>query len=126
MASLIITAWSLAFPFLYGLLFSRIFGIKQKLDQWILVTLQVSASVICGVLFVMAGWCLNASSLLDTQLAEITAAVIAFFAPMVVFHGLVWQTLLRDRKLNGFLISLICCSTYVLPFVIAYIIHDIF
>ena len=117
MSAFITIVWSLAYPFLYGLLISRLFGIKKPLDQWILVCLQISSYVISLVLFVMAG--INESNLtVNTQLANAVAAVLAFYTPMFVFHGLVWQFLLRDRKLNGFLISLICCSIFVIPIII--------
>ena len=33
-------------------------------------------------------------------------------------EGSVWQLLLKDRKLNGFLISFICNVIFVLPYVI--------
>ena len=118
MSTFVSIVWSLAYPFLYGFLISRLFGIKKPLDQWILVCLHISAFIVSLVLFVMVGYTLRDSKVIDnTQLSTAIAAVIAFFTPMFVYHGLVWQFLLRDRKLNGFLISLICCAIFVIPFV---------
>ena len=118
MSTFVSIVWSLAYPFLYGFLISRLFGIKKPLDQWILVCLHISAFIVSLVLFVMVGYTLRDSKVIDnTQFATAIAAVIAFFTPMFVYHGLVWQFLLRDRKLNGFLISLICCAIFVIPFV---------
>ena len=118
MSTFVSIVWSLAYPFLYGFLISRLFGIKKPLDQWILVCLHISAFIVSLVLYVLAGWSITSSSTISNpQFAIAIAGVIAFFTPMFVYHGLVWQFLLRDRKLNGFLISLICCAIFVIPFI---------
>ena len=114
MSVLALIAWSIAYPFLYGLLISRLFGISKPLDQWILVCLQISSTVLSLIISIVVY-----GSLYDMLGAKSSVALvvpyIAGYACMFVCHGLVWQFLLRDRKMNGFLISLLCCAIYVLP-----------
>ena len=114
MSFLALIAWSIAYPFLYGLLISRLFGISKPLDQWILVCLQISSTVLSLIIAIMVYGSLY--DLLGLK-SSVTLVVpyIAGYACMFVCHGLVWQFLLRDRKMNGFLISLLCCAISAIP-----------
>ena len=116
MASIFTLGWVVAFPFLYGLLISRLFGIKKPIDHWILVCLQISSSVLAFICEAYVFSLIKTSDLLPSRYAGPLSAVIGLFVPMFVYHGLIWQFVLKDRKLNGFLISLICTSAYCFPF----------
>ena len=100
--------WALAFPFIYGQLLSRLFGLKKPLDHWILFCLHISVTILCCAAYMLV---VSFSSM------EIVSLLFAFIL-MTALEGLVWQFFLIDRKLNGFLISLICCSGFITPFVI--------
>jgi len=115
MSGLVIIVWSVAYPFLYGLLISRLFGIKKPLDQWILVCLQIS-SMVLGLIFmtIFASFAVNIG-MGSHEAAFPFLSLASLFVPMFVYHGLVWQLLLKDRKFNGFLISLICNAIYASP-----------
>ena len=100
---------------MYGLLISRLFGISKKLDQWILVCLQIS-SMVLGLIFmtIFASFAVNIG-MGSHEAAFPFLSMASLFVPMFVYHGLVWQLLLKDRKFNGFLISLICNAIYLFP-----------
>lgn len=108
--------WTVGFPFLYGLLISRLFGIQKPIDQWILVCLHISSTVLSYICLITVYGFITNSTPLNSTSANIVSTAIGFFVPLFVYHGLVWQFVLKDRKLNGFLISLICCSIYCVPF----------
>ena len=101
--------WIIVFPFIYGLLISRLFGLKKKLDWWIVVLLHISASsvgaIICFLLFLVVN--------------NLVLFLVSLFCILVGVEGLIWQLFLKDRKLNGFIVSLICNSIFYFPIVIA-------
>ena len=98
-AFLILICWMLSYPFLYGQLFSRFFGLKKKIDHWILFFLHISLSLLLFVPLV-----LTSAYTFDS---DIFGFVIVYVL-LAVFEGLVWQFILKDRKMNGFFISAIC------------------
>ena len=101
--------WIIVFPFIYGLLISRLFGLKKKLDWWIVVLLHTSASsvgaILCFLLFLVVN--------------NLVLFLVSLFCRLVGVEGLIWQLFLKDRKLNGFIVSLICNSIFYFPIVIA-------
>lgn len=101
--------WIIVFPFIYGLLISRLFGLKKKLDWWIVVLLHISASsvgaILCFLLFLVVN--------------NLVLFLVSLFCILVGVEGLIWQLFLKDRKLNGFIVSLICNSIFYFPIVIA-------
>ena len=101
--------WIIVFPFIYGLLISRLFGLKKKLDWWIVVLLHISASsvgaILCFLLFLVVN--------------NLILFLVSLFCILVGVEGLIWQLFLKDRKLNGFIVSLICNSIFYFPIVIA-------
>lgn len=101
--------WIIVFPFIYGLLISRLFGLKKKLDWWIVVLLHISASsvgaILCFLLFLVVN--------------NLVLFLVTLFCILVGVEGLIWQLFLKDRKLNGFIVSLICNSIFYFPIVIA-------
>lgn len=99
--------WTVSFPFLYGQLFSRLFGLKKKIDHWILFCLHNST--------VLVGYIIGFFAELAVGTHWITVLIV--FVMNFGFSALVWQLLLRDRKMNGVIISLICSSVFILPYV---------
>ncbi len=101
--------WIIVFPFIYGLLISRLFGLKKKLDWWIVVLLHISASsvgaILCFLLFLVVN--------------NLVLFLVSLFCILVGVEGLIWQLFLKDRKLNGFIVSLICNSIFYFPIIIA-------
>ena len=101
--------WIIVFPFIYGLLISRLCGLKKKLDWWIVVLLHTSASsvgaILCFLLFLVVN--------------NLVLFLVSLFCILVGVEGLIWQLFLKDRKLNGFIVSLICNSIFYFPIVIA-------
>lgn len=101
--------WIIVFPFIYGLLISRLFGLKKKLDWWIVALLHTSASsvgaILCFLLFLVVN--------------NLVLFLVSLFCILVGVEGLIWQLFLKDRKLNGFIVSLICNSIFYFPIVIA-------
>ena len=114
MAVLILFVWAVGYPFLYGLLISRLFGISKPLDQWILVCLQISSTVLSLIIAIVVYGSLYDLLGAKSSVAEALPYIVGY-ACMFVYHALVWQFLLRDRKMNGFLVSLICCSFFLIP-----------
>lgn len=102
--------WLIAYPFIYGQLLSRLFGLKKPIDHWILFCLHISVSMVAGIVFVGAGIGFQSDLI----------SLIATFIPFFVLEGLVWQLSLKDRKLNGFLISLICNVIFYIPIMITF------
>ena len=100
--------WVLAFPFIYGLLISRLFGLKKPIDHWILFCLHMTATLLAVGVYALV---------ITFTRTPILSLVFAFVL-LTAVEGLVWQFFLKDRKLNGFLISHICCSVYVTPHII--------
>ena len=104
--------WGIGYPFIYGQLLSRLFGLEKKIDHWILFFLHVSISILELILF------FPLQIFFRFHFIGIYLLAVIFFAMFVLLEGLVWQLLLKDRKLNGFLISFICNVIFVLPYVI--------
>ena len=106
---LTVILWIIVFPFIYGLLISRLCGLKKKLDWWIVVLLHTSASsvgaILCFLLFLVVN--------------NLVLFLVSLFCILVGVEGLIWQLFLKDRKLNGFIVSLICNSIFYFPIVIA-------
>lgn len=97
--------WIVAYPFLYGLLISRLFGLKKNLDYWIVVCMHFSAGSLGAILFFFL--------YLAVKIAVIPLAVV--YALLIGAEGLIWQLFLKERKLNGFIVSLICNTVYFVP-----------
>ena len=95
--------WLISFPFIYAFLLSLPFGIRKGLDKWILFFLHNVTSI--GVLAPMF-------------FIDIDYIGLVGLAVKIALDGLVWQFYLKDRKLNGFLCSLICTVIYALPIVL--------
>ena len=102
--------WLIAYPFIYGQLLSRAFGLKKPIDHWILFCLHKSVSILAYIVFIVT----------DMFLHSDLIGLIVAFVPLFVLEGLVWQFSLKDRKLNGFLISLICNVIYCIPIFVTF------
>ena len=105
--------WTVGFPFLYGQLFSRLFGLKKKIDHWILFCLHNSTVLVGGIIGVFAEVGVFAGIKIQSHWISILIIFVLHFG----FNALVWQLMLRDRKMNGIIISLICSSIFILPYV---------
>ena len=101
--------WIIVFPFIYGLLISRLFGLKKKLDWWIVVLLHTSASSVGAILCFLFFLVVN----------NLVLFLVSLFCILVGVEGLIWQLFLKDRKLNGFIVSLICNSIFYFPIIVA-------
>lgn len=102
---LCVLIWLVAYPLIYGQLLSRLFGLNKKLDHWLLFVLHISTMTSGGILAYII------HHFLETAIIPHAFYLVYLFA----LEGLVWQFLLRDRKMNGFIISLICNAVFVLP-----------
>jgi len=102
--------WLILYPFIYGQLLSRLFGLKKPIDHWILFCLHKAVSTLGFIVFIVV------EAVFESDLL----GVIAPFIPIFVLEGLVWQFSLKDRKLNGFLISLICNVIFYIPILITF------
>ena len=106
--------WLIAFPFLYGQLLSRLFGLKKKIDHWILFLLHITVYTFSFVFF----WLFSFLFVESDYLANIVVILpLILLVLVVVSEGFVWQFSLRDRKMNGFLISLICNAAFLAPLI---------
>ena len=100
--------WLLAFPFVYGLALSGLFGLTKKIDQWILIVMHISISTL---------------ALITAIIVEVNLKIPYISVPysivlMVLVEGFIWQFFLKDRKINGFLASLICNAVFFVPLAI--------
>ena len=101
--------WAITFPFIYGQLLSRAFGLSKKIDHWIVFCLHVSAGTV-GVII-----CFFINLVINHLINHYGFTLLIYFSIVFAVEGLIWQLFLRDRKLNGFLVSLICNSIYITP-----------
>ena len=113
---LFLVLWLIAFPFIYGQGFSRLFGLQKKIDHWILFTLHISVSVLAFIVgsvifFAMTNFDAFSSAFIYVPLC---------YAILVIPEGFVWQFVLTERKLNGFMCSLIANAVYVIPIIIIF------
>lgn len=106
--------WSIAFPFIYGHVLSKLFGLEKNIDHWILFFLHICVSIFAVLLF-LAGL-----FIFRTNAAGYYVMALICFVTSVVIEGLVWQFVLRDRNLNGFVTSLICNVIFVVPYVLCF------
>lgn len=97
--------WAVVFPFIYGQLLSRAFGLTKKIDHWIVFCLHVSAGTIGGIICFFVNLLIN----------HYGFTLLIYSGILFGVEGLIWQLFLRDRKLNGFLVSLICNAVYLTP-----------
>ena len=104
--------WGIAYPFIYGQLLSRLFGLNKNIDHWILFFLHICIFIFEIFLFIFFG------IIFRFNVFAVYFLLLICFALCVVLEGLVWQYLLRDRKMNGFLISLICNVIFIVPYII--------
>ena len=109
-----VLVWNIAFPLIYGQLLSRLFGLHKKLDHWILFFLHISVVAFSIIFFALLVFLLSGLDLPDAARIIIPPALVP--AAAVAVEGLVWQYYLKDRKMNGFLISLICNAAYIIPY----------
>ena len=106
--------WLIAFPFIYGQGISRLFGLRKKIDHWILFTLHISVSVLAMIV----GFVIFYSMIYFEAFNSAFIYVPVCYAIYVVVEGFVWQFVLTERKLNGFLCSLIANTIYAAPIII--------
>lgn len=106
-----LTFWLIAFPFIYGQVFSRLFGLRRKLDHWILFTLHISVSVLAFIV----GLVIFFAMAVDNPIGCLCVSIPVCYAILVVPQGFIWQFVLIERKLNGFLCSLIANTVYAAP-----------
>ena len=109
----LLVVWSISFPFIHAFGLSRAFGIRQQIDRSILLALQISLSGMAVFNGFLIDWFFSGGTLSASFIT-----VPAIFVNRVVVEGLIWQVYLKDRKMNGFLISLICTAAYLIPNVI--------
>ena len=109
-----LTFWIIVFPFIYGQVFSRLFGLRRKIDHWILFTLHISVSVLAFIVATVIYFAMSDGGTFTS--AYVIAPVC--FAIHVIPQGFVWQFVLTERKLNGFVCSLIANAVYAAPIVI--------
>ena len=107
--------WLIAFPFLYGQLLSRLFGLRKKIDHWILFFLHIAVCSFSLIVYGLFEFGLREYSV-DSTVSYIIPLVFVI-ASAIVAEGIVWQFSLRDRKMNGFLISLICNAAFLVPLI---------
>ena len=107
--------WFIAFPFLYGQLLSRLFGLRKKIDHWILFFLHIAVCSFSLIVYGLFNFGLREYSV-DSTVSYIIPLVFVI-ASAIVAEGIVWQFSLRDRKMNGFLISLICNAAFLVPLI---------
>lgn len=103
--------WLIAFPFIYGQGFSRLFGLQRKIDHWILFTLHISVSVLAFIVGAVIFWACEAGN----PMSFVYISVPVCYAILVVPQGFVWQFVLTERNMNGFLCSLIANTVYAAP-----------
>ena len=103
--------WLIAFPFIYGQGFSRLFGLQRKIDHWILFTLHISVSVLAFIVATVIYFAMSDGGTFTS--AYVIAPVC--FAIHVIPQGFVWQFVLTERNMNGFLCSLIANTVYAAP-----------
>ena len=106
-----LTFWLIAFPFIYGQVFSRLFGLRRKLDHWILFTLHISVSVLAFIV----GLVIIFAMAVDNPIGCLCVSIPVCYAILVVPQGFVWQFVLTERNMNGFLCSLIANTVYAAP-----------
>ena len=107
--------WLIAFPFLYGQLLSRLFGLRKIIDHWILFFLHIATYTFSLIVYGLFSFGFREFSV-DSAVSYIILLVF-IIASAVVAEGFVWQFSLRDRKMNGFLISLICNAAFLVPLI---------
>lgn len=108
-ALIFVVAWLIAFPFVYGFGLSRLFGLTKTIDRSILFVMHISVSSLA----------LFSTFIFDRFFKNYNITVACSILLMVLAEGLVWQFFLKDRKMNGFLASLICNAVFFLPIAIA-------
>lgn len=111
-AVLFLVLWAIAFPFIYGQGLSRLFGLQKTIDHWILFFLHSAVSSMALII----------AFILDLCFYNAFISVPALTVFMVVSEGVIWQCFLKDRKINGFIASLICNAIFIIPYVIAFVI----
>jgi len=97
--------WTGFYLLLYVQLFSRLFGLSEKIDRQILLALHVTATAIAGFI----SW--KVWDLIGYPFIELILMTIL----LIILEGLVWQLFLKERKLNGFLTALLCNVVYMWP-----------
>ena len=107
--------WLIAFPFLYGQLLSRLFGLRKIIDHWILFFLHIATYTFSLIVYGLFAFGFREYSV-DSAVSYIIPLVFVI-ASAIVAEGIVWQFTLRDRKMNGFLISLICNAAFLVPLI---------
>lgn len=97
--------WLIVYPFIYGFCLSRLFGLREKIDHWILFCLHIAVTpyvVLLGAILV---------GLVHYDILFFVFSLIG----LTVIEGLVWQYRLKDRNFNGFFISLCCNLIFIIP-----------
>lgn len=107
--------WLIAFPFLYGQLLSRLFGLRKIIDHWILFFLHIATYTFSLIAYGLFSFGFRVFS--DDSAVSYIILLVFIIASAVVAEGFVWQFSLRDRKMNGFLISLICNAAFLVPLI---------
>lgn len=103
--------WAFAYPFIYGQGIIRAFGLNKAIDNWIVVVLHMSVGTLAGVLcFIWGSFFIN----------NLIWTLIIFFVILFLVEGLIIELFLLDKKINGFLISLICNVIYIIPIIFAF------
>ena len=100
------------FAFIYGQVFGRILGLRKPIDHWILFFLHNTST---SVLTLATGYAMFSAEKANDLFFLIIAVIIK-----IVFEGFIWQFYLKDRKLNGFLCSLICNAVLCTPIIVMY------
>ena len=100
------------FAFIYGQVFGRIFGLRKPIDHWILFFLHNTSTC---VLTLATGYAMFSAEKVHDLFFLIIAVIVKF-----VFEGFIWQFYLKDRKLNGFICSLICNAVLAAPLIAMY------
>lgn len=114
---LLIALWTLIFPFLYAFALSRPFGITKGLDRAILIFLNIVTSSGAVLSFIFLAYAIDGMIYSPAKEAVIFLPALLVKSPL---DGLVWQFYLRDRKINGFLASLICTVVFMIPYCLYY------
>ena len=107
--------WLIAFPFLYGQLLSRLFGLRKIIDHWILFFLHIATYTFSLIAYGLFSFGFREYGV-DSAISYIIPLVFVI-ASAIVAEGIVWQFSLRDRKMNGFLLSLICNAAFLVPLI---------
>ena len=110
-----LVVWAIVFPLIYGQLLSRAFGLKKPIDHWIVFCLHISAGVLVYVICFIAYFFIQ----------HIVWVLIIFYLLIFGIEGIIWQVFLRDRKMNGFLVSLICNAVFVIPVAVMFALYGI-